>query len=109
MNNDGGKVSVLEGIGLFMYDIKCKLLSPKDRFVDLQRLRKPEGSFIVTWDKRIYSTAESLATTGCVTSEKNQNPNHLEKLLLQLHFKLGHTGYSTVQWIGRQGWMGKLG
>ena len=47
--------------------------------------------------------------TGCFTSEKNQNLTHLENLILKWHFKPGHTSLYTVQWIGRQGWLGKLG
>ena len=53
-------------------------------------------------------TAKSLAMT-CVTDEKNQNLTHLQKVLLQWHFKLGHVGFQTLQWIGRQGWLGKIG
>ena len=57
----------------------------------------------------IYSTTESLDMTRCVTSEKKQNLTHLEKLLLQWCFKLGHTGFSIVQWIGSQVWLGNMG
>ena len=46
---------------------------------------------------------------GCATGEKNQNLTHFENLLLQWNFKLGHNGFSKFQWIGRQGWLGKLG
>ena len=47
--------------------------------------------------------------TGCVTSEKNQNLTHLENILLQWNFKLGHTGLCKFQWIGRHGCLGNLG
>ena len=47
--------------------------------------------------------------TGCVTSEKNQNLTLSDKLLLQWYFKIGRTGFYIVRWIGRKGWMGKLG
>ena len=47
--------------------------------------------------------------TGCITIENNQNLTHLERFLLQWDFKIGHTGFSKVQWIVRQGWMGKMG
>ena len=47
--------------------------------------------------------------TGCVTSEKNHNLTHVEKLLLQCHFKLRHTGFFTDQWTGRQGCLENMG
>ena len=53
-------------------------------------------------------TAESLVMT-CVTDERNQNLTHLQKNLLKWHFKLGHLGFQQLQWVGRQGWLGKLG
>ena len=59
--------------------------------------------------KIIYRTADSLDMSGCVTIDKNQNINHLKNLLLKCYFKLGYNSLSTVQWIGRQGWLGKLG
>ena len=134
---DKGKVSVLEGTGLFMPDLKCRLFIPKDNLMDLQRLKKPEGSFAVIWEKSVlkisdhmpitinydqknhlpvldsykslYSTAESLDMAGCVTSKNRHNLNQMENIFLQCHFKLGHTGFYTVQWIGRQGWLDNLG
>ena len=36
------------------------------------------------------------------------NPTHSDKLLLQWYFKLGHNGFSTVQCIVCQIWMGKM-
>ena len=36
--NYSGKVSVLEGTDIFMPDLKCRILSPKDHFVYLQYL-----------------------------------------------------------------------
>ena len=47
--------------------------------------------------KSIYSTDKFLAMTGCVTSDKNNNINHLENLILQWRFKLGHTSFYTVK------------
>ena len=47
--------------------------------------------------------------TGCVTNDKKQNLTNLEKILLNWNFKLGRTGLSTVQCIGRQVWLGKMG
>ena len=39
----------------------------------------------------------------------NQNLTYLQKVLLQQHFRLGHVGFQQLQWIGRQGILGKLG
>ena len=88
-----------------MTDLKCRLLIPQDNFMVIQILKKPKISFTVTWENSIlelyeqvhimikydqtthlsmlhdynsiYRTSESLAITGCVTSEKNQNLAHL--------------------------------
>ena len=104
--------------------------------MDHQRLNNSEGSCNAIWDKSdlnisdqvtitihydqtthltmlhdyniIYITTEYLYMTGCVIIEKKQNLNNFQKLLLQWNFKLWHTGFSTVQWIGRQVWMGNL-
>ena len=46
---------------------------------------------------------------GCVTSEKNQNLTYFDKLLLQWHFKIRYNDLFTLQWIGSQGWLGKIG
>jgi hypothetical protein len=53
-------------------------------------------------------TAESLATV-CVTDEANQNLTNNQKNMLRWHWKLGHVGFQQLQWIGRQGWLGKVG
>ena len=45
---DEGNVSVLEGTDIFMPDIKCKILSPQDNLMYIQRLDNPEGYFTVT-------------------------------------------------------------
>ena len=99
--NDDGKVSVLKGNGIFMPDLKCRLLIPQDHFMKLQRLNNPKFSFTTTLDKSIlklsdqvpitihyekttglqmlhdyriiYITAYYLDITGCVTTNKKQN------------------------------------
>ena len=53
--NYKGKVSVLEGAGLFMPDLKYRHLIPKDNFMDLQRLKNLEGSFTATWEKSVLN------------------------------------------------------
>ena len=39
--NDEGGVLGMEGTGIFMPEIKCRLLIPKDNFMEFQRLEKP--------------------------------------------------------------------
>ena len=39
--NDEGEVSVLEGTGIFMSELKCRLLTTQYHFMELQRLKNP--------------------------------------------------------------------
>ena len=124
-----GKFSVLEGTGIFVPDLKCRLLIPRDHFMDIQRLYNKEFSFTVTWYKSILKISEQvpiiihydhttrllmlhayksiyitvcyLDMTGYVTSSKNQNLTHLEKLILKWNFKLSPQ-YSELE--GKVGW-----
>ena len=41
-------------------------------------------------------TAQRLIM-GCVTNELSQNLTHLQKVLLRLHFRLGHIGFQWLQ------------
>jgi hypothetical protein len=98
-----------------MPKLKYHLYSPQCHFRELQSLGKSKGNLLVSWEqsilelpdaprisiayehithlpilpayKSILSTAESLAMTGCVTSEfnheLNQNLTFSEKLMLQ--------------------------
>ena len=59
--------------------------------------------------KSAEDMASSLALTGCVSDEVNQNLIYLQKVMLQWHYKLGHVGFSTIKWMGRHGWLGKIG
>ena len=43
-----GKFSALEGTGIFIPELKCRLLIPQDNFMELQILENIEGSFTVT-------------------------------------------------------------
>ena len=43
-----------------MPDLKCRLLSPQYRFMELQRLKNPEDSFTVTWDKSIIELSDQV-------------------------------------------------
>ena len=58
--------------------------------------------------RNTIDTAKSLALTGLVTDESNQNLTFLRKWILKYHWKLGHVGFSCLQWIGRQGWLGAI-
>ena len=51
--NDEGKVSVLEGTGLFVTDLKFRLLSPQYHFMDIQRLKNTEVFFTVNWNNYV--------------------------------------------------------
>ena len=58
--NNEGKVIVLEGVGVFMYDLKCRLLRPQDHFMDIQRLKKPEVSFTMIWDNSLLKLSDQV-------------------------------------------------
>ena len=49
--------------------------------------------------KDAHATSKTLALSA-VTDESNQNLMPLQKMLLQWHYRLGHLGFQTVQWIG---------
>ena len=55
--------------------------------------------------KDAVATSQTLAMS-CVSDELNQNLTHLQKLLLQWHFRLGHIGFQWLQWVARQGFLG---
>ena len=63
---------------------------------------------IIEGFKNATAVAESLAMS-CVTDALNQNLTSLQKVMLQWHYKIGHIGFQHLQWIGRQGWLGKMG
>ena len=62
INNDE-KVSIPEGTGLFMTDLKCRLLIPQDNFMDIQRLNKPEVPFAVNWENSILKISDQVTIT----------------------------------------------
>jgi len=59
--------------------------------------------------RNALETANLLALKACLTDERNQNLTSAQKMLLRWHFKLGHTGFAAVQWLGRQGFFGPRG
>jgi hypothetical protein len=54
-------------------------------------------------------SAETLALSGSLLDEANQNLSWGMKWLLKMHVRLGHIGFSHLQWIGQQGWLGGIG
>ena len=132
---DDGSIAVLEAEGFYVPDLPVNLFSPQSYFeqkekqgisnhemyLNGQRTKLILGSQKVTFAhdpatrlprvrcfKDAMHTAEAMAMT-CVTDEYNQNLSHLQKLLLQWHWRLGHVGFQRLQWIGRQGILGIIG
>jgi hypothetical protein len=133
---DNGTVHPLETTSYFVPGLDCRLLSPQTYFIEQKkrnntkcklemdhtgtafafdkdtRATMPHDPYINLPRLRAYhdtmKTAESLAY-ACVSDERNQNLSHRAKALLRWHFKLGHIGFQRLQWIGRQGWIGKAG
>jgi Reverse transcriptase (RNA-dependent DNA polymerase) len=135
--NDDGKIEILEGTGYYMPELKCRLFSPQVWAQELEETGKGTSSFSVNHKHGILSlpsgstltipyhlatrlpvvpafksalgSATSITLASCVSNESNQNLTTLQKGLLRWHFRFGHVGFSTVQWIGRQGWVGQAG
>ena len=57
INEEGGG-SVQEGTGVFVTDLKFRLLSPQSHFMEIQRLKNVEGSFTVTRYKYFLKISE---------------------------------------------------
>ena len=133
---DDGTLGKFEGYGLYLPNMTCRLFSPQAYLsayhaqhkrragtfsVDFNNTKflRADGKVVtIPYDKvtrlpilQAFHSAEGVAESlalNCVTSEVNQNLTYLQKVLLQWHFKLGHVGFQNLQWIGRQGWIGKL-
>jgi hypothetical protein len=133
--SDDGSIAVLETHAYYAPGMNATLFSPQHYFlqqhtngyknykmtVDHNKSIFHLGSKTVTIQhdptfrlpimrcyKDVMTTAETLDMT-CVTDEFNQNLTTLQKILLQWHWRLGHVGFQKLQWIGRQGWLGKIG
>jgi hypothetical protein len=132
---DDSSIFVLEATGFYAPGLNCSLFSPQAYFLQ-QKDKVIHGySLNVDWSHTVLNigqkkvslhiepsvripilrcykdamkTAESLATV-CVTDESNQNLTNNQKNMLRWHWKLGHVGFQQLQWIGRQGWLGKVG
>ena len=129
-----GEVAELKTSALYMPGLKCRLLSPQyyihEKGKGHSRLSMEyEGiSFSLSPNKHVFvpynedtklpvmpafanviSSAETLAMTGCLHDEANQNLSWAKKWLLKMHVCLGHIGFKHLQWIGRKGWLGGLG
>jgi hypothetical protein len=59
--------------------------------------------------KHAVTSANMLSLQGCVTEEINQNLTPQQKILLKWHFRLGHLGFATVQWLGHSGVLSPFG
>ena len=133
---DDGSVQFLEGSCYYVPGLPCRLFSPQDYFIQKHDAGLDGYAFRMTWAgsklelgptatvtlphdkatrlpklrcyKNVMETAESMATV-CVTDELNQNLTELQKAMLRWHWKLGHVGFQSLQWIGHQGWLGKTG
>jgi hypothetical protein len=94
-------------------EFSCKLHTCQFRWKDDTVIDIPYDPLTFLPTIRAYkdaiSTAISLGLSGCVTEETNQNLSPKQKLLLRFHHKLGHIGFATIQWLGRQGWLGSTG
>ena len=51
----------------------------------------------------------SLALTGWLTDENNQNLSYMRKWLLRALQRIFHLSFQHLQWIGRHGWLGAIG
>ena len=94
-------------------EFTCKLNGSKFTWANGNHITVPYDPMTFLPTIRAYkdaiSTAVTLGLQGCVTEDTNQNLNAKQKLLLRFHYRLGHIGFSTVQWLGRQGWLGSNG
>ena len=45
----------------------------------------------------------------CITAESNTNLSFLQRMKLRWHWKLGHLSFQNLNWIGREGYLGKIG
>ena len=133
---DDSNIHVLEGMCYYVPNLPVTLFSPQEYFHQKHEEKLYGYSMKLQWDKttlelgpnvtvtiphdestrlpklrcfaNALETAESLAM-GYVIDEFNQNLTHLQKILLQLHWRMGHVGFQRLQWIGRHGWLGKVG
>ena len=134
---DSGEIRSIESPAFLIPGFKCRLFSPQGYMRQMNDTnakfivrsthsifswgsRNKQTTITIPYDVNTHlptvrayhnalNTAKLLALKGCVTEEINQNLTNAQKLLLRVHFKLGHLGFTTVQWLGRQGWLGTLG
>ena len=59
--------------------------------------------------RKVIDSAQTLALSGYLYDETNQNLFWIRKCLLKVHVKLGHLGFTHVKWLGRKGFFGGLG
>jgi len=134
--DDSGQIQGLEGFAFYVPGMDCRLFGVQDWLMQKVAAGLKGYRYHVTSENsklhlgsnctitiphdyltrlpilrcfsNVMQVAESMAM-ACVTDEFNQNLTQLQKSLLQWHWKLGHVGFQQLQWIGRQGWLGKTG
>ena len=77
--NDEWKLSVLEGTGIFMTDLKFRLLIPQDHFMYLQILDNLKGLFTVTWYKSVLNIYDQVPITVSYEHATHLNMIHAYK------------------------------
>ena len=117
--SDDGSVVVLECEGYYVLELPFVLFSPQDYFIQREKqgifneqMRLNGCKMVLDLNShevtvshnnpmqlpklQLYcnsiESAENLAMT-CITDKHNQNLTHLQKLLLQWHWQLGHLGF----------------
>ena len=114
---DDGSVATLDGTAYYVPNLPVTLFSPQEYFRQKHEAGLHGYSMMLDWGStklnlgpnvtitiphddvthlpklRCFADAMKTAETmamQCVTNEYNQNLTHLQKLLLQWHWKLGH-------------------
>ena len=129
-----GPVRTLEFEAYLVLGLQCRLFSPQRYLMhqpsdhckfsvlkNRSELDFGDGEIVdIPYDQNTYlpllychkdalGTANALALKSCVSDETNQNLTRAQRILLRHHFRLGHTGFRLVQWLGRNGWLGNDG
>jgi hypothetical protein len=129
-----GVVQYIEGPGLLIKKLPCRLIPPQRIMTDdsegYYRINGEGGKFVfannsgqvktpfhpssnlpmITLFEDIRRTSELLETSlhSCITKENNQNLSPSAKETLRWHFRLGHASVTVIQWLARQGLLGRL-
>ena len=63
----------------------------------------------ITAFANVQQTSKKIAALYNIITPENKNLTTLQKEMLKWHYRIGHVGFQSLQWIGRQGILGKLG